>query len=185
MSRKTCDEFVTRDADLVRMCDPDEEKFGINFYGELRKRVMTEYVINHINSNALIKGLSDVYVLAANLNSDRLVEPGEKTWKEVLPNHIDKFADNRLPLAIVMITEHPKYVEIEWIASNVRGCGFAQILLDRIVRKFDKPYIPTDVRPAPHYWRRYLENIELNCEIAGFKIQDIIGYDMMVNWERY
>ncbi len=140
-------EYVVEDTNIIQLTNKTnigDRKFGTyTYYGEQRTYTVANCILPHINADALINNLQDVYALIARKCSNDLVKIGEKRWSDILPAPINAELEKIgfYPLAFALITEYNTYVAIELLEAIVPNDVYTQTLVERIEDKFGKPAV--------------------------------------------
>lgn len=179
-------EFVITDSYLFRVCDPNDStpKFGcIDPHASVRKDVMRDHIIPHINAEIIIGHLCDVWVLYGHKGSNGLVRSSEKKWEELVTvEEMEKLnSRGHIILGLAMVTESEKYVGIDVIETYVKGLNLGQYIIQRLGIRLGRPCIPLDVTPNITYWKKHLDEICRICDDVGIDPFAVIkGFDGLI-----
>lgn len=150
-------DFVFRDSYFARVHEMDNYAMLEEFYKQV--------IVDPCN-RWMFPNFSNLYVLVASYESEKLCKPGERTWKETLSSaQYDVLRSNRQMIIGYMDVdatdrriEGIDYHGVNYIDTRVRGEGLAAYMLDAYLMEEGKRLIPLEiVKSAEKYWERYLD----------------------------
>jgi len=133
--------------------------------GETIKQFIEDVVYNHPNWSVLLRNLSDIYVLVANLYEECDLEDGEKTWKEIMKKkHYDILKKNgTLIIGYMMVNKtyssNPNVHYIYLFDTIVRGYNLGEVMIGKYYDSNEEATLwPQNIiRTSAKYWAKVLD----------------------------
>jgi len=131
--------------------------------GETIKQFLDDVVYKHPNWSILLQNLSDIYVLVASLDAQRLLKGNEKSWKEIMKkDEYDILEKNRYFVVTYMLVneKHQNNHYIDLFDTIIRNNNLGCVMIEKYVKKYEYMVnlVPQKIiRSSAKYWAKVLD----------------------------
>ncbi len=145
--------------------------------GEAIKYFVENVLLKHPNWRILLKNLSDIYVLMANIGSQKCLKEGEKSWKEIMnKEEYDILKKNNYYIVAYMLVEekNEKIHYIEYFDTTIRKNKFGSLMRSKYHKMFREIYhlIPREIiESSAEYWAKELEFCYKDCKTGKIRVR--------------
>lgn len=128
--------------------------------GDTIKQFIDDVILNHPNWAILLKNLSEIYVWVAWFDSQKYLNPGEKSWKEIMPP--DQYAilatNKELVIAYMVVEEKNDRIHyINFFDTVVRHHNLGDLMINKYEdqRENKVKLIPKNIiSTSAKYWAK-------------------------------
>ena len=116
----------------------------------------------HPNCNTLLKQLSDIYVLVASYDAQKLLRDGEKTWKEIMKkDKNDILEKNRCfvisYMTVIEIENDQKNHYIDLFDTIIRNNNLGRVMIEKYETLYEVNLVPLYIiQSSAKYWGKVL-----------------------------
>jgi hypothetical protein len=131
--------------------------------GETIKQFLDDVVYKHPNWSILLQNLSDIYVLVASLDAQRLLKGNEKSWKEIMKkDEYDILEKNRyFVVAYMLVNEkHQNNHYIDLFDTIIRNNNLGCVMIEKYQEKYEYMVnlVPQQIiQSSAKYWAKVLD----------------------------
>ena len=150
-------DWIIKDADFVQIRHTTIQKETlINFIDNV--------VYKHPNSSILLKNLSDIYILVANFGYQKLLHPGEKSWKEIMNKEQYDMLEKNNELIIAYMWIEKQDEDIHYIGlfdTIVRNNNLGYHMITKYENLYEIILIPQEIiQSSAKYWAKILDILD-------------------------
>lgn len=131
--------------------------------GKTIKQFLDDVVYKHPNWSILLQNLSDIYVLVASLDAQRLLKDNEKSWKEIMKkDEYDILEKNGyFVVAYMLVNEkHQNNHYIDLFDTIIRNNNLGYVMIDKYEKKYEYMVnlVPQQIiQSSAKYWAKVLD----------------------------
>lgn len=131
--------------------------------GETIKQFLDDVVYKHPNWSILLQNLSDIYVLVASLDAQRLLKGNEKSWKEIMKkDEYDILEKNRYFVVTYMLVneKHQNNHYIDLFDTIIRNNNLGCVMIEKYQEKYEYMVnlVPQQIiQSSAKYWAKVLD----------------------------
>lgn len=175
-------QFVFSDADFC----PVKEIHQANII----KEFIDSYIYNSKQCSYLLRNLSNVYVLIANIDSEELTKENECKWDSFLDSdQMDLLKTNgKYIIGYIGIGEKSyDYHLIEFINTRVKGFNIAKYMIARYEREHHVLLLPEQIiESTVEYWKNHfdIQNVEEITDIIE-SVNHSLNWNQLISYIKY